>query len=336
MGTATAEQQHPPPPEIFPEYPPERPPASPSDAGGRKPGVARVLDELLPHWTPMRLVVCLLLAAIAIWAGWRAWSDIVYIAARDEEASQVWLVLPIFAWLVWVRKDALARIKPRFSMLGPALIALGWAVSMYGFFNLKQALWHGGAVLVLIGAFATVAGPRLMRAMLPTLAVLVFLVPVPAMIRQRIAIPMQTYTASASEFFFQLLAMPVSRSGNVLTYNGQDVAVAEACNGMRMVFALLLVTYAFVFATPLRPGVRVLILILSPVAAIGCNVLRLVPTVYLYGHSPDEWGPTFHDFSGWAMLVLAFGLLLGAVRLLQWAEVPVMQERPPSVCPATA
>ncbi len=285
-----------------------------------------------PHpsdgWSRIRIGVGVGLALLAIAAGLRAWLDIGFIAWRDEEASQVWLTLPIFVWLAWSRKDALAKIRPSYSMIGPALIAVGWGVSLYGFFNLKQALWHGGAVLCVIGAFATVAGTKLVWRMLPVLAVLVFLVPVPAMIRQRIAIPMQTWTASTSEFAFQLLALPVTRSGNVLTYNGQDVAVAEACNGMRMVFALLLVTYAFVFATPLRPGVRVLILILSPLAAIGCNVLRLVPTVYLYGQSPDKWGPTFHDLSGWAMLALAFGLLMGTVRLLQWAEVPVMQTKP--------
>ena len=33
----------------------------------------------------------------------------------------------------------------------------------------------------------------------------------------------------------------------------------------------------------------------------------------------------FHDLSGWAMLALAFVLLMGTVRLLRWAEVPVMQ-----------
>lgn len=307
-------------------------PAASTDQSAASPAASLRASTL---WDARRIVLCVLLAAIAIWAGWRAWSDIVYIALRDEEASQVWLVLPIFAWLVWVRKDTLAKIKPTYSLLGPAIIAVGWFVSLYGFFNLQQALWHGGTVLVVIGTFATLAGPRLMRAMLPTLVVLAFLVPVPAMIRQRIAIPMQTYTASASEFVFQLLAMPVARSGNVLTFNGQDVAVAEACNGMRMIFALLLVTYAFVFATPLRPGVRALILVLSPIAAIGCNVLRLVPTVYLYGHYPDTWGPTFHDFSGWAMLALAFGLLMGTVRLLQWAEVPVMQTPAPGNAPGS-
>jgi exosortase len=276
------------------------------------------------------------LLVLAVWAGVLAWADIFFIALRDEEASQVWLVPPIVAWLVWVRRDTLQPIAPRYSLLGPALIALGWGVSLYGFFELKQALWHGGAVLCVIGAIATVGGAKLMLRLLPVLVVLGFLIPVPAMIRQQIAIPMQTWTASASQFVFELLAMPVARSGNVLTYRGQDVAVAEACNGMRMVFALLLVSYAFVFASPLRPAVRTLILLLSPFAAIFCNVLRLVPTVYLYGVSPDEWGPTFHDFSGWAMLAVAFLLLMGTIRLLQWAEVPVMQPRPRPLTPVPA
>lgn len=274
--------------------------------------------------------------ALSIWAGLAAWADIIFIAMHDEEASQVWLVLPIAGWMIWSRRETVENLPPRYSAFGPLLIAVGWAVSMYGFFELKQALWHGGVVICLIGAAATVVGSRIMWRLLPVIVVMAFLVPVPAMIRQRIAIPMQTWTASASEFAFNLLALPVSRSGNVLTYMGQDIAVAEACNGMRMIFALLLVSYAFVFVTPLRPAVRALILILSPLAAIGCNVVRLVPTVYLYGVSPEKWGPTFHDLSGWAMLAVAFLLLMGTVRLLQWAEVPVMQPRPSTLVPPAA
>ena len=280
-----------------------------------------------PVFDRRRVIVGVLLLAMSVWAGLAAWRDIFYIASRDEEASQIWLVLPIFIWLLWSRKQQLVGAVARYSLLGPALVAIGWGVSLYGFLELKQALWHGGVVLTLVGAFATVAGVDLVKRILPALIVLGFLVPVPGSIRQSIAIPLQTATASVSAFCFDLMSLPVGRSGNVLTYNGQDVAVAEACNGMRMVFALLLVTYAFVFVTPLRPSVRVLILLLSPIAAIACNVLRIIPTVYLYGHFPDTWGPMFHDLSGWAMLVLAFGVLLGAVRLLQWAEVPVMQSR---------
>jgi len=277
-------------------------------------------------WTPARIAIGLALAALAVWAGLRAWSDILYIAQRDEEASQVWLVLPIFIWLAWTRRAAIAATAPRFSWLGPLLIAGGLGGSLYGFLNLNQALWHGGAVLALVGSFATVAGRPLVMRMLPALIVLAFWVPVPGMVRQQIAIPLQTASAAASEFVFTLLGLPVQRTGNILIYNGQEVAVAEACNGMRMVFALLLVAYAFAFANPLRPSVRALVLVFSPVAAVFCNVLRLVPTVILYGQSPDKWGPLFHNLAGWGMLLVAFGVLMGSVRLLQWAEVPVMNE----------
>ena len=54
---------------------------------------------------------------------------------------------------------------------------------------------------------------------------------------------------------------------------------------MRMVFTLLLVCYAYAFVTPLRWGTRVTILVLSPVTAIVCNVLRLIPTVWVFSHA---------------------------------------------------
>jgi exosortase/archaeosortase family protein len=102
------------------------------------------------------------------------------------------------------------------------------------------------------------------------------------------------------------------------------VAVAEACNGMRMVFALVLVSYAFAFSVPLRNSVRLMVLLLSPVAAIICNVLRLTPTVILYGNEslPMGFADNFHDIAGWLMLPLAFLMLLGITRALRWAMVP--------------
>jgi exosortase/archaeosortase family protein len=66
-----------------------------------------------------------------------------------------------------------------------------------------------------------------------------------------------------------------------LRVNGVDVAIGEACNGMRMTFALVLVSFAFALTTPLNGYVRVLIVLLSPVSAVIANVIRLVPTVWV-------------------------------------------------------
>jgi exosortase/archaeosortase family protein len=121
----------------------------------------------------------------------------------------------------------------------------------------------------------------------------------------------------------ETFGVPIERSMNLLTINGQDVAVAEACNGMRMVLALILVSYAFAFSIPLRWYARTLVLVMSPVAALGCNVIRLLPTVVLYGYADESLADSFHDISGWLMVPLAFCALLGLFALLRWALIPV-------------
>ncbi|UCD76259.1 MAG: exosortase/archaeosortase family protein, partial [Phycisphaerales bacterium] len=117
------------------------------------------------------------------------------------------------------------------------------------------------------------------------------------------------------------------RSGNVLIINGEQVAVGEACNGMRLVFALTLVVYAFAFGSPLKPGTRLVLLVLSPLIAILCNVIRLVPTSLIFGHGNPAMAERFHDLAGWVMLGAALLMLGGVLRLIRWLEFPVMSFR---------
>jgi exosortase/archaeosortase family protein len=74
---------------------------------------------------------------------------------------------------------------------------------------------------------------------------------------------------------------------------------------------------------PLRNSVRILVLLASPLAAIFCNVVRLIPTIWLYGHAAKPVADDFHNISGWIMLPIAFLLLMGIIRALRWALIPV-------------
>jgi exosortase/archaeosortase family protein len=116
-----------------------------------------------------------------------------------------------------------------------------------------------------------------------------------------------------------------TRIGNTLSLNNVDVQIVEACNGLRMVFALLLVSFAFAFGTPLRGYVRATVLLGAPLSAIVCNVVRLVPTVWLYAYHPGPLAVRFHDLSAWVMLFVSLLSLIGVIRLLRWATVPVMR-----------
>jgi len=114
------------------------------------------------------------------------------------------------------------------------------------------------------------------------------------------------------------------RTGNGLVINGENVIVAEACNGMRMVAALGVVAYTFAFSIPARPMVRVLLLVTSPLLAVIVNISRLMPTVLFYGYASKDTAKTFHDLSGWFMMVVALGVLWSIMRLLRWMELPVL------------
>jgi exosortase len=274
-------------------------------------------------WREWHVWASALLVVIGVAVTLGAWRDIFHIAWTDEEQSHVLLVPIIFAWLVWVRRGRLRQCRPVGTWVGPIVIALGWLISWYGFNNAVQSFWHGGSLMIVLGCAICVLGTDVFWRLLPAIIVLGFLVPVPGLARQQIALPMQTATAEVTHQMFAVLGYHVPRSGNMLTINDTPVGIAEACNGLRMVFALVLVSYAFAFGTPLRWYVRAAVIGLSPVSAILCNVLRLLPTVWLYGYAPQSWADRFHDIAGWAMLVVAFLLLMGVVRVLRWALIPV-------------
>jgi len=73
----------------------------------------------------------------------------------------------------------------------------------------------------------------------------------------------------------------------------------------------------------LRMGVRIFVLLASPLTALVCNVIRTLPLIWLYGYGPRQVANTFHDYSGWMMLPIAFILLLTLIKLMKWAMLPV-------------
>jgi len=274
-------------------------------------------------WSVWHGVAAVALAAAGVYATFDAWADIYRVMLKDEESSHIFLVPIVAAILVWIRRRRLRFCRPTGLWIGPVLVALGWLVHSYGDARMITAFWQGGAVLVVIGCVFSVLGLEMLKKFWPAVLVLGFLVPVPGGVRQDIAMPLQTATAVITEHTLLVLGMPIDRAGNVLAINGVDVAIAEACNGLRMVFALTLVSYAFAFSTPLRGYVRVIVIAASPLSAVLCNVVRLVPTVWLYGYAAEETADLFHDVSGWLMLFVSLLLLMGMIRALRWALVPV-------------
>jgi exosortase len=273
-------------------------------------------------WTPLDVSIMLLMLGVCLWAFRSPFQDIIALATSDEEHSHILLAPIVALWLIWLRRSRLKLKTVRPTHAGPLIVLLGCFVSWWGFQSDTYIAWHSGGIIALFGMLISMTGWEPIRQFGPAAFALLFLLPVPGSIRQEISIPLQAIAASTTHTFMELFGFQVGRLGNVLLVNGEQVAVAEACNGMRLVFSLTIVVYAFVFSVPLRLGTRIVLILLSPLVALIANVVRLIPTSVLYGITDPSRAELFHDISGWAMLPLALIALISLLKLFNWLYLP--------------
>ena len=275
------------------------------------------------RWDGRLIAGAIALVALGVWVRWADWKDIWNIFMRDEEASHVILAPLVAACLIWVRRERLQRVKLRTSWLGPVVVAMGCLSCYLGEGHGFQALRHFGAVSIAVGCLLTMLGRDLLLHFAPAFGALIFLIPMPPTFRQRISLPLMGVTAAVTQDILNVLGVDVTRSGNQLLVNGKEVLIVEACNGLRMFFTLVMVSYLVAFFLALRGWVRFLVVAASPVSAIVCNVIRLVPTVWVIGYGSEKVADDFHTAAGYVMLPVAFLMLFVIVWALKWAMVPV-------------
>jgi exosortase len=278
-------------------------------------------------WNSSSLALLAALTVIAMISQWQPLADIIAIGLRDQEQSHIFLAPVVAIYLVWLRRSRTRLVSVQRSVAGPILVVAGWLVSWWGFRSGTQIAWHGGALLTIVGAPLSMTGLAPIRRFAAAFFVLLFALPIPGEIRHLISLPLQEMATNVTHAMLEFIGVSAVKSGNVLILNGEQVAVGEACNGMRMVFALSLVVFAFSFGTPLKPGTRLLLIGLSPAIAMLCNVVRLLPTSLIYGYGDATMAQNFHELAGWVMLPVALGMMAGVLQLIKWLEFPVLSMR---------
>ena len=164
------------------------------------------------------------------------------------------------------------------------------------------------------------------RALLFPWAFLFFMIPIPAILFNQIAFPLQLLASEFASSLLALLGVPVLREGNVIQLPAMALEVAEACSGIRSLMSLG--ALAIIYGYFLEPGIfRRLLLVLAAVPiAVAANALRVMGTGLLGQYwSPEKAEGFFHTFSGWVIFLLSLGMLFslhGALRLVErWHPV---------------
>jgi exosortase len=243
--------------------------------------------------------------------------------ASDENYSHGFLVVPFALWFAWRARRSLASAAPRPHALGLAIAVL----SILGFLASQFAAELFLARLSLFGLIAGTIlflwGPTHLRTLGFPLALLLLAIPLPALILNQIAFPLQLLASRAGEAAVSAAGIPILREGNVLILPEMRLEVVEACSGIRSLASL--VTLALILGKLAEPRVwaRAALVILAIPVAIAANAARVAGT----GLAAAWVGPRaaegfFHSFSGWLVFVAAFCALIGCVRLLRRFRMP--------------
>lgn len=238
--------------------------------------------------------------------------------AHDDNYSHGFLVVPLAFYFTWERRARLSSAVSRPSALGLVLVLAGLAVLIAGTLGAEFFLTRISFLLVITGAVLYLLGPDHLKILAFPLSFLLLMIPIPAILFNQIAFPLQLFASRFGTAAMQACAVPVLREGNVIILANTTLEVAEACSGIRFLISLLTLGIVYGYFMDRRTSARIAIALATVPIAIVANGLRVAGTGILASfYGPEAAEGFFHTFSGWLVFVFAFVLLFVMVFLLQ-------------------
>jgi exosortase len=234
---------------------------------------------------------------------------------NDSSASYGMLIPPIAAFIAWLRRDDILSTPARPSLSGLWLTAAGCLVLLTGKLAAEFFLARISFVMILAGLTLTFWGKARFRRLAFPFVLLATMVPVPALVYNTIAAPLQLLASNVATSIAQFLGVSVFRDGNVIHLARTSLGVEEACSGLHSLSAMVVGSLLLGFVEDLRIGPRILLCLFSVPLAIAINVLRVAGTALLADYRLEYAMGFYHLFSGWLVFVAGFGFLWSGARL---------------------
>jgi len=243
--------------------------------------------------------------------------ELIHAWGTDDNYSHGYLIPPIAAYFAWERRQKFLDAPARTSLFGLVVVLGSILLLTLGVLGIELFLTRASLIGAITGAVLFMFGWARLRVMLFPLAFLVLMVPLPAIIFNQIAFPLQLIASQFGEAVIRTADIPVLREGNVLILANISLEVAEACSGIRSLISLLTLGIVFGYIGDGRNWVRALIALSAIPVAVIANGARVAGTgiaAHYYGAVAAEG--FLHEFSGWLVFIAAFAMMLLFHRLL--------------------
>lgn len=270
-----------------------------------EPEPAHVPALPLPRATLFFAAITAVVAfVLAVYFGTTA--SMVAIWRRSDTFAHGFLIVPIFLYLVWRDRVALAALRP--APFWPALagIVLAAVVAWLGE-HLNTVSLPQFAVMAMIPlAIWAIFGTATLRELAYPLAFLFFAVPFGEFLMPRLI----DWTADFTVLAIRASGVPIFREGNSFLIPSGRWSVVEACSGLRYLIASVMVGVLFAYLSYRSAWRRALFIAASIVVPIVANWLRAYMIVMLGHLSGNRIAVGVdHLIYGWIFFGLVMALL---------------------------
>lgn len=257
-------------------------------------------------WFTLLLVVCYAPVLVGLVNQWNS----------DEDMGHGFFVPPIAAYIAWQKRDEIMAGPFRTNWLGLALVIYAGIQLVIATLGAELFLARTALVLAIIGSVLFVGGMRTLRIVAFPLFLLFFMVPIPAVIYNRITFPLQIFASEVAEVALNAIGIPVLREGNVLELPSQKLSVVEACSGIRSLLSLTFLGLVYAYFFDSKPWMRFALLAATVPIAIAANAGRVTITGIMSEIDPELASGFAHSASGWVIFMIALIILVFAHKMI--------------------
>jgi exosortase len=236
----------------------------------------------------------------------------------NDDYSHGFLIPFALAYLLYERRDEIFTIPRVPSAFGYVVILGSQLILIVGFLGAEYFLQRVSMVVFFAGIILFFWGWKMLVETAFGLVLILLAIPLPAIIFNAIALPLQLFASSWAESFLRVCQIPVYRDGNVLQLSQQLLNVTEACSGIRSLMSLVTLATMLAYFLPMRWWARLAFIFTAVPIALAANAFRVAGTGLLARWFGDRAAQGFfHSFSGWLVFIFAFVILLAELFLLQ-------------------
>lgn len=250
-------------------------------------------------------------------AYWRVIEKLLYDWANDDNYSHGFFIVPLALYFAWERREAVMAEPPVPATTGLFVVVGSLALLVVGTLGAELFLTRVSIVGLVAGITLFVGGWRHLRLLAFPIAFLLLMIPLPAIVFNEVAFPLQLLASQFGELTLRAFSIPVLREGNLIILANTTLEVAEACSGIRSLVSLLTLGIVLGYFSDSRLWVRLAIALCTIPVAIATNGIRVAGTGVAAAYVGPEAATGFlHTFSGWLVFVLAFVILFSVQQLL--------------------